>query len=75
LKPGLPDGTFVSQKIQIWCISEGLGMETFGTFMVLWYFMAIWSILRPFGIYFPFWYVECKKNLATLFDTSGELWL
>jgi hypothetical protein len=43
------------------------------------YFMTIWNILRPFGIFcgrlvkfavilyiFPFWYVWTKKNLATL---------
>jgi hypothetical protein len=38
------------------------------------YFMAVWYILWPFGIgslwsfgiYFPFWYIETKKNLATL---------
>jgi hypothetical protein len=47
---------------------------------VLAYFMAVWSILQPFGIFvailyilspfgtfFPFWYVVgTKKNLATL---------
>jgi hypothetical protein len=41
------------------------------------HFMAIWSILRPFGIfscnkvYFPpFWYaVPTKKNMATLLET------
>jgi ABC-type spermidine/putrescine transport system permease subunit II len=40
------------------------------------YFMAIWYNLRPFGIvcghlviFFPFWYVLNKKNLATLCAT------
>jgi hypothetical protein len=28
--------------------------------------MAVWSSLRSFGIYFQFWYVWTKKNLATL---------
>jgi hypothetical protein len=32
------------------------------------YFMAVWYTGRlwPFGIYFPFWYVWTKKNLANL---------
>jgi hypothetical protein len=29
--------------------------------------MAIWYRLWSFGIFFPFWYVWIKKNLATLF--------
>jgi hypothetical protein len=48
---------------------------------MLLYFMTIWNILRPFGIiygrfgicslwsfgvFFPFWYIWTKKNLATL---------
>jgi hypothetical protein len=47
--------------------------------------MAIWNILRPFGIcnlqpfgivcghlvhFFPFWYVWTKKNLATLAEAA-----
>jgi hypothetical protein len=28
--------------------------------------MAIWYSLHSFGIFFPFWYVSTKKNLATL---------
>jgi hypothetical protein len=30
------------------------------------YYIAIWYNLRSFGIFFPFWYVWSKKNLATL---------
>jgi hypothetical protein len=32
--------------------------------MVRWY--SLWS----FGIFFPFWYVSTKKNLATLVRTT-----
>jgi hypothetical protein len=52
------------------------------------YFMAIWSILRPSGIFYGFlvyfkviWYilpvlVSCiKKNLATLLRVPSSLWL
>jgi hypothetical protein len=28
--------------------------------------MAVWYSLLPFGIFFLFWYVWTKKNLATL---------
>jgi hypothetical protein len=35
------------------------------------YFMAIWSILWPFGIFFPFWNICTMKNLATLFGTRS----
>jgi hypothetical protein len=28
--------------------------------------MATWYCLWSFGIFFPFWYVRTKKNLATL---------
>jgi hypothetical protein len=47
--------------------------------------MAIWSILRPysiifghlvylwsFGIFFPFWYVVARQNLATLVGTEED---
>jgi hypothetical protein len=51
------------------------------------YFIAIWSILRPFGIFVAIWYilwsfgkffplcsVVCtKKNLATLFATVVKI--
>jgi hypothetical protein len=33
--------------------------------------MVFWYTLWSFGIFFPFWYVCTKKNLATLFVTSG----
>jgi hypothetical protein len=51
------------------------------------YFMTIRNILRPFGIifghfvyivcgnlniFFPFWYVRTKKNLATLVQTDSR---
>jgi hypothetical protein len=28
--------------------------------------MTVWNGLWSFGIFFPFWYVWTKKNLATL---------
>jgi hypothetical protein len=28
--------------------------------------MAVWCSLWSFGIFFPFWYVWTKKNLATM---------
>jgi hypothetical protein len=31
--------------------------------------MAVWYSLGSFGIFFPFWYVWSKKNLATLMYT------
>jgi hypothetical protein len=36
--------------------------------MAIWYNvgMNVWSSLCSFGIFFPFWYVWTKKNLATL---------
>jgi hypothetical protein len=49
--------------------------------VLVYYFMALWSVLRPFGIYillsfgiflvrlvyfFPFWNAVQRKNLATL---------
>jgi hypothetical protein len=52
-------------------------MENVGIFYdQLEYFTAIWYSLWPFGIvcrhlvFFPFWYVWTKKNLATLLDDS-----
>jgi hypothetical protein len=67
----LPDGLFSTQKSEF----GFLGMEKVGIFYDhLEYFTVIWYILGPFGIvpmwpfgiFFPFWYVETKKNLATL---------
>jgi hypothetical protein len=40
----LPDGTFSNQKFQFGYILEGLEVENV-------YFMAIWYILWPFGIF------------------------
>jgi hypothetical protein len=41
---------------------------------ILFYFMAIWSILRPFGIFFRVYFmVGCtKENLATQAGTKRE---
>jgi hypothetical protein len=68
LGPRLPDGIFSNQKSQFGFILEGLALGDFGVFYGhLVYFAAIWYILWPFGIFFPFWYICCfKKNLATL---------
>jgi hypothetical protein len=38
----------------------------------LYYFMAVWYGLWSFGIFFPFWYVWTKKDLATLLHTTLE---
>jgi hypothetical protein len=66
-KPKFPNGF----------ILEGLGMENV-FYDHLKYFMAIWCyllqfgiVLWSFGIFFPFWYVWTKKNLATLVGTVG----
>jgi hypothetical protein len=36
--------------------------------MATWYNlgMAVWYSLWSFGIFFPIWYAQTKKNLATL---------
>jgi hypothetical protein len=54
-------------------------MENVGIFYDhLEYFTAIWCNFWPFGIdsgtyiFFPFWYVWTKKNLATLLDGRSE---
>jgi hypothetical protein len=36
--------------------------------------MAIWYSLWSFGIFFPFWYVGAKKNLATLILANISFW-
>jgi phosphotransferase system glucose/maltose/N-acetylglucosamine-specific IIC component len=60
---------------QLWSNLEGLGFENVVIFYDhLEYFTAIWYNLWPFGIFcgylvfFTFWYVWTKKNLATLND-------
>jgi hypothetical protein len=77
----LPDGIFSNQKSNFGYIFVGLGMEKVGIFYDHFeYFTAIWYILWPFGIrslwsfgkFFPFWYVETKKNLATLGPDTTE---
>jgi hypothetical protein len=58
---------------------EGLGIENDVIFYGhLEYFTATWYNLQPFGIvcgsfgvFFPFWYVWTKKNLATLLSLTG----
>jgi hypothetical protein len=59
----LPDGIFPYQKSQFGEILVGLGMEDVGHVVL---FMAVWYTLWSFGIFFPFWYVWSKTNLATL---------
>jgi hypothetical protein len=63
LESGLPDGIFPNQKSHFGYILEDLAMEDVGAFM------AIWSIMLPFGIcygylvyFLPFWYVVPKKS-------------
>jgi hypothetical protein len=41
-EPGLPDGIFSDQKVKIWRVFQ---------WKMLVYFMAIWSILWPFGLF------------------------
>jgi hypothetical protein len=61
-------------KIKIWIKFRGPWrgkcchiLWPFGIFYChLVYFIAVWCSLWSFGIYFPFWYVCTKKNLATL---------
>jgi hypothetical protein len=73
LRPPLPDGLFSNQKFLFGNILENLGMEivdiiysfgilSFGIFCIIYGSLeSLWS----FGIFFPFWYVWTKKNLAT----------
>jgi hypothetical protein len=51
--------------MQIWENLEGLAIEDFGIFYVV-YFTTIWNIMWPFGygylVYnFPFWYAVPRK--------------
>jgi hypothetical protein len=56
--PGLPDGLFSNQKIQIWVTLDGLRMENDGIlYGHLEYFTAIWYILWPFGNVVVIWYI------------------
>jgi hypothetical protein len=78
--PGLPDGIFSNLKYQCGQISEDLAMEDVGIlYGHLVYFVTIWYILWPFGIFcgqFEYFMairiifsvlVYCtKKNLATM---------
>jgi hypothetical protein len=59
----LPDGIFSNRNPNLGKILEELAME-----VPSWeeYFMTIWSILRPFGIFFYVLVCCPKKNLATL---------
>jgi hypothetical protein len=67
---GLPDGIISNQKLQskFWRVLQ---------WKMLVYFMAIWSILRPCGIFLVIWYIfSCfglftKKNMATLVRIGG----
>jgi hypothetical protein len=68
-------------KIQIWVNFGGPQHEK--CLYVLWpsgiiyshlvKFMFVWYSLWSFGIFFPFWYVWTKKNLATLLRQRGTL--
>jgi phosphotransferase system glucose/maltose/N-acetylglucosamine-specific IIC component len=76
----LPDGLFSNQKSQFWSNLEGHGLENLVIFYDHFkYFMANWYKLLPFGIFcgylvfFTFWYVWTKKNLATLGEVSVSI--
>jgi hypothetical protein len=50
--PGLPDGLFSNQKYQFWYILSGLRLvNVYIVYGHLEYFMEIWDILGPFGIF------------------------
>jgi hypothetical protein len=68
----LPDGIFSNQLSKFVKILECLAMKDAGIFYVhlVYIFTAIWYILWLSGIFFPFWYVVARKNLATL--RSGQ---
>jgi hypothetical protein len=73
--PVLPDGIF-KPKITNWvkvrrsCIGICTYVGIFGPFCLLYcqmvYFMAIWYVWWPFGIFFPYLASCTEKNLATL---------
>jgi hypothetical protein len=78
LLPGLPDGIFSKPKIPIW-VNFGGSFDGRCWYGRLVYFMAIWYILQPFGIFYAhliiFVNLECffsflicctKKNMATI---------
>jgi hypothetical protein len=53
---------FQTQIPQLGNTLEVLAMEDVGLFCGhLVYFTAIWSVLCPFGIFFPFWYDAPRK--------------
>jgi hypothetical protein len=61
----LPDGLFSKQKSQFGKVLEGLAMEDVGIFCGhLVYFMAIWQILRLFGIFYG--YLVCSPRFGKL---------
>jgi hypothetical protein len=52
--PGLPDGLFSNQKSQFGYILEGHAIEEVDIFYGhVVYFVAIWYILQPLGIFLP----------------------
>jgi hypothetical protein len=75
--PGLPDGLFSNKKYLFGKIFEGkcwYVLCPFGPFHShLVHFVAIWYILKLFGLFFPV-LVQCctKKNLATLVDSFSS---
>jgi hypothetical protein len=55
---GLPDGIFFKPKTPFWVNFGGSCNGRSCIFYVyLVYFMAIWYILRPFGIFMAIWYI------------------
>jgi hypothetical protein len=84
---GLPDGIFKNQKIPIWL---NFGESCNGRcWYILWpiglfychlvYIVAIWYILRIFGIFLRFWYVVprkirqpwCRRERLLIFESSA----
>jgi hypothetical protein len=76
--PGLPDALFPNQNPNLGKFWMVLNWKLLAYFMPLWtilrpsgIFIVIWYNLWSFGIFFPFWYIVCtKKNLATLATLS-----
>jgi hypothetical protein len=42
------------------------------TLNISWPFMAVWYSLGSFGIFFQYWYVWTKKNLATVPGSASD---
>jgi hypothetical protein len=84
-KAALPDAIFLKPKIPILVNFGGpCNVRCWYFYGHFAYFKAKWYILCPFGtvcgllvhfsvlVYFPFWYVVPRKNLATLVQSEAK---